>query len=494
MTTATAAPDSRRGASDASRPPTLLWLRRDLRLADHPVWQKALGFGGPVVPVFVRDPLFDRTTGAASAWRMGRALDALARDLAARGSRLILRRGGACEALEDLIAETGARRVVWGRAWEGRRAASDGEVASALAARGVETAVVADGLLFDPRTVTTGTGGYYRVYTPFRNAVRRLEVAAPVPAPADLAPPPVWPRSDRLADWALGARMRRGAGIVARRAPIGEAAASARLDAFIADGLDDYRRGRDFMTENATSRLSAHLACGEISPRSIWRAVRCAVERRPEAAEGAERFLDQIVWREFARHLLHHAPDLETRNFKPEWDEFPWRGDNPDAARWKRGMTGIEIVDAAMREMYVSGVMHNRCRMLVGNFLTRHLATHWRVGEAWFRECLIDWDPAANAMGWQWASGAGPDAVPYFRIFNPDLQAAKFDAERRYRDRWLAEGRRNPHPDALSWFDAVPESWGLHPRQPYPPPVISAAAGRARALAALAAMKEKRGP
>ncbi|MEL6478500.1 MAG: deoxyribodipyrimidine photo-lyase [Pseudomonadota bacterium] len=462
-----------------SASPTILWLRRDLRLADHPGWHAALE-QGPVIPVFIRDPLFDEMTGAAAKWRMGEALESYAALLAQRGARLILRWGEALGCLNDLIAETGARRVVWSRAYDRRSIARDTEIKAALTGAGVEAVSVNGHLLFEPWTVETKTGGLYRVYTPFWKAVRGRDVAEPLAAPANLAPPETWPRSDSLPEWQLGGAVDRGADILARHACVGEAAAKARLDAFLETAIDQYQSRRDYLGEAATSRLSENLTYGEISPRTLWFAGHTAMAHRPSTE--AEHFLKEVVWREFAYHLLYHTPHIEERNWREEWDRFPWQGENPGAERWKRGISGIEVIDAAMRELYVTGYMHNRSRMLTASFLTKHLMTDWRIGEAWFRDCLTDWDVASNAMGWQWAAGSGPDAAPYFRVFNPDTQAEKFDKHRAYRDRWLAEGRRNPHNDALSYFDAVPRSWGLNPDQPYPAPVVGLPEGRQRAL------------
>jgi deoxyribodipyrimidine photo-lyase len=204
---------------------------------------------------------------------------------------------------------------------------------------------------------------------------------------------------------------------------------------------------------------------------------------------GAETFLKEMVWREFAYHLLFHTPHIASANWRPEWDSFPWRGDNADAERWRRGMTGEPFVDAAMREMYVTGTMHNRARMIAASYLTKHLMTHWKVGLDWFAKCLTDWDPASNAMGWQWVAGSGPDAAPYFRVFNPETQAVKFDPDGAYIRRFVAERADTPGQEALDFFAAVPRSWQLDPARPYPAPMVGLAEGRDRALAAFAARK-----
>lgn len=281
----------------------------------------------------------------------------------------------------------------------------------------------------------------------------------------------------------MGSEMGRGAAVVGRHVRVGEAAALERLDGFLASRADSYGEARDFPGADGTSRLSEHLACGEISPRTVWHAAFRTMER---GATGAETFLKELVWREFAYHLLHHEPFIETRNWRENWDDFPWNEDEnaPEVLAWKRGRTGMPLVDAGMRELYVTGYMHNRARMVVASYLAKHLLTHWRVGLRWFEEHLVDWDPASNAMGWQWSAGSGPDAAPYFRVFNPDAQLEKHDPERVYANRWIAEGRANPSPDSLSYFDAIPKSWGLSPEAPYPLPVMAARDGRERALAA----------
>ncbi len=443
----------------------------------------ALAGGGPVIPVFILDPLIEARYGAAPKWRLGESLADFGAQIARAGSRLILRRGEADTVLDDLIAETGAKRVIWSRLYDQASITRDTAIKAGLKAKSVEVESVNASLLFEPWTVETKTGGIYRVYTPFWKSVRDRGVADALAAPRDLAPPVTWPASDELEAWGLAKAMRRGAPIVAQHAAIGEAAARDRLDRFIEAAIDRYKSERDFPALEATSRLSENLTYGEISPRQIWHTGYLAMTERGHAKE-AEHFLKELVWREFAYHLLYHTPEIETGNWRAEWDTFPWREDNPDAELWRRGLTGIEMVDAAMREMYVTGTMHNRTRMLVASFLTKHLMTHWQIGEAWFRDCLIDWDPAANAMGWQWTAGSGPDAAPYFRIYNPDTQAEKFDRDGHYRNRFLAEGRTAPHEDALAFFDAVPKSWDLSPHTPYPQPVIGLGQGRARALEA----------
>ncbi len=467
-------------------PPTLLWLRRDLRLSDHPGWTAALAAGGPVIPVFILDPNVEHGYGAAGKWRLGQSLQNLSAALSAHGSRLILRRGDALHCLRVLIAETGARTVVWSRVYDPDGITRDRAVKTTLASEGITTQSVNASLLFEPWQVETRSGKFFSVYTPYWRAVCDRDVHNPVPAPTNLAPPPAWPCSDNFADWPLHRGVNRGAEILSQFACVGETMAAARLDHFAAVQLNDYAR-RDFPAADVCSRLSENLTYGEISPRQIWariQAVRRASEHNASEhnANAAVKFLKELVWREFAYHLMYHTPHILTANWRPDWNGFGWRADNDQADTWRRGVTGIDMVDAGMREMYVTGTMHNRVRMLVASFLTKHLLTDWRVGQAWFRECLIDWDPAANALGWQWAAGSGPDAAPYFRVFNPDLQGDKFDADGTYRSRFLPYYSGTVSEDAAKFSRAAPRSWRLDPNAGRPAPVIGLKQGRARAL------------
>lgn len=465
--------------------PLILWFRRDLRLDDHPMLAAALAQGRPLIPLFILDPETE-AQGAAARWRLGLALAAFSAALERIGSRLILRRGPALDVLPALCAETGAGAVHWTRAYDPVAKARDTAVKAALKLQGLGADSHPGALLHEPWTIATKEGGFYRVYTPFWRAVKDRSVGVPSAAPAMLAGPAVWPASDRLDDWRLGAAMNRGASVLAGYQAVGEAAALARLDRFLDGPVAEYRTARDLPAGEHTSRLSENLTYGEIGPRRIWHAGWRALQ---DGQAGAEHFLKELIWREFAYHLVYHTPHIVSANWKADWAGFPWRDDNADAERWRRGMTGEPFVDAAMREMYVTGTMHNRARMIAASYLTKHLLTDWRVGLAWFADCLTDWDPASNAMGWQWVAGCGPDASPYFRIFNPATQAEKFDPDQVYVHRFLAELCRRPGPEALSYFEAVPRSWGLNAAARYPEPIVSLAAGRDRALAAYSARK-----
>lgn len=463
--------------------PTIWWVRRDLRLADNPALMAAIAAGGPVIPVFIRDALVEGL-GAAPKWRLGLGLEAFARALEGMGSRLVLRSGEALQVLRALVAETGAGSVHWGRLYDPDAIARDTRVKAGLKDDGVKVASHAGHVLFEPWTVESKTGSFYRVYSPMWRAVKDREVGAPLATPGAVPAPEAWPGTEALEDWALGTAMERGAQVCLPYQRVGEAVAQARMGWFVDEAIQTYKEARNYPARDATSGMSENLTHGEISPRQCW----CAGQRAlHEGAKGAETWLKELVWREFAYHLTYHTPHIASENWRREWDGFPWSedGDTAEVLAWKRGQTGVPFVDAAMREMYVTGKMHNRARMIVGSYLTKHLMTHWKVGKAWFEDCLTDWDPASNAMGWQWVAGSGPDAAPYFRIFNPETQLDRFDPDHAYPARWIAEGQEAPHQDALAYFEAVPRSWGLSQDDTYPAaPVVGLREGRTRALTA----------
>lgn len=460
--------------------PVIVWFRRDLRLSDHPALFEAAATGLPVLPLFIHDETVE-TLGAAPRFRLGLSIAALAEDLARRGLRLILRRGRALEVLAALVAETGADTVHWTRYYEPAHIARDRAVKDWAIGAGITARSFAGALLHEPSRLLTGQGRPYSVYTPFWRRLAATDIPAPLPTPARLIPCAVGVPSDRLQDWDMARAMNRGADVVRPWQAPGESAAHDRLAEFLSRQAA-YATCRDRMGENATSGLSENLAWGEISPRQIWHLAQAT-------GPGADKFLSELGWRDFAWHLMTHFPALATANWRADWDRFPWRPDNPQAEAWRRGQTGIALVDAGMRELFATGRMHNRVRMVVASFLTKHLLTDWRVGRDWFADCLTDWDPAANAMNWQWVAGCGPDAAPYFRIFNPDAQADRFDAHGTYRHRWLGASARPPSPEALSFYAAAPRHWRLDPSDPPPAPIVSLAEGRTRALSAYAGLR-----
>ena len=459
--------------------PTIVWFRRDLRLQDNAALTAAVAEGGPIIPVFIYDDLVE-TLGAAPKWRLGEGLSVLQKSLEKMGNCLILRRGSAAKILDVLVTETGATSVFWQRAYDPDSQARDIAVKRNLSEKGVNVQSFKGHLLFEPWTVQTKVGGFYKVYTPMWNSVRDRDVPLPLPTPSRIPAPSFYPNSDCLADWNLGIGMRRGAKIVSQYARVGSHIAQKRLEEFTQVALAHYKENRDIPGEDGTSKLAENLALGEITVAQCWHAGWSALR---QGNPGAEIFLKELVWREFAYHLVHHTPEILTQNWKSAWDNFPWSEDRASEAfiAWKTGKTGIEFVDASMRELYVTGTMHNRGRMIVASYLTKHLMTHWRLGQEWFSECLIDWDPASNAMGWQWAAGSGPDAAPYFRVFNPESQIDKFDRDQRYRSAWIAEGQAVPPETAKQYFQAIPKSWNINANA-YPKPIVSAKEGREIAL------------
>jgi deoxyribodipyrimidine photo-lyase len=464
-------------------PSSIVWFRNDLRLADNPALIAALGSGRPVVPVFVLDEETEgvRPPGAASRWWLHHSLQSHDALLHALGSRLVLRRAPAEQAIAELAAECDAEAVYWNRIYDQGSRERDTRLKQTLAQRGVRAESLKANLLFEPWEVKTRVGEPFKVFTAFWRACRALpSPGQPLPAPKHLPAPESWPETDRLASWRLPpAAPDWSGGLGASWAP-GEAGAITRLMAFLDEAMTRYREARDLPAVDGTSRLSPHLAFGEISPRQIWRA---ATARGHSAA--TEKFLAELGWREFSYNLLFHFGDLAQRNFRPEFDAFPWSDDGAAIEAWRRGRTGYPIVDAGMRQLWTTGWMHNRVRMIVASFLTKDLLIDWRVGERWFWDTLVDADPANNASGWQWVAGSGADAQPYFRIFNPVLQGEKFDPTGDYVRRWVPELAGLPG-------KAIHQPWTADPVLPseiYPERIVEHGAARDRALEAFRSLK-----
>ncbi|WP_425045993.1 cryptochrome/photolyase family protein [Primorskyibacter sp. S87] len=470
--------------------PVIVWFRRDLRLNDHPALAEAARSGRPVLPVFIRDKSVVGL-GAAPAWRLEKGLESLSRSLAGIGSRLILRNGDADDCLDDLILETGADAVFWTRLYDPASKQRDRAIKASLKSRGVDARSFSGHLLTEPVRLRTKEGGPFRVYSPFWRAMVREGIQVDLmPAPKDMRPPERWPASEKLEAWNLGQGMRRGAAVLSRHVVAGEEAALERLDQFAEGKIDGYKSNRDLVSEAGTSGLSPFLSLGEVSPVRCWARAMHASE---SGSPGAGTFMKELAWREFAHHLMHHFPDLGHRNWRDGWESFPWNleENRPDVLAWKQGRTGYALIDAAMRELQVTGTMHNRARMVAASFLTKHLMTDWRVGLRWFEQHLVDWDTASNAMGWQWVAGCGPDAAPFFRIFNPETQAKKFDPDGRYARRWIAEGQADPPSTAMDFFEAIPARWQLSLDMAPAAPIVELADGRSRALAAYSRLTGK---
>ncbi len=461
----------------------IVWFRHDLRLADNPALAAAVQTGLPILPVYILDDETSgvRAPGAASRWWLHHSLAALDADLRAMGSRLVLRRGPAEAVLADLVARCGARAVHWNRLYEIAARERDARIKQAMTDGGIAAASHKANLLFEPWEVKTNAGEPFKVFTPFWRACRLLEPPArPLPRPDRLASPPAWPASDPLDSWRLLPRKPDWAGGLRDNWTPGEAGALDRLHRFVDATLPAYRDERDLPARPSTSRLSPHLAFGEVSPRQVWHA---ATAREPSAS--TEKFLAEVGWREFSNNLIFHFGDLARHNFRRDFDAFPWAPEDERVEAWRRGRTGYPIVDAGMRELWTTGWMHNRVRMIVASFLTKDLMVDWRVGESWFWDTLVDADAANNPAGWQWVSGSGADAQPYFRVFNPVLQGEKFDPDGAYVRRWVPEIASLP-------ASVIHKPWTAQDSQArkYPQPVVDHAQARDRALAAFRSLKQ----
>ncbi|MFO0894682.1 MAG: deoxyribodipyrimidine photo-lyase [Phycisphaerales bacterium] len=478
---------------------SIVWFQQDLRLDDHPALAAAAA-AGRVAPLFIWDPEGEApwAPGAARRWWMHHSLAALADSLERLGAPLRIVRGPAERVLPALAREAGAAAVHAHERVEPPARERHRRVEGALRAAGVEFHLHQGDSLFAPHEIVSGAGTPYRVFTPFWRACSQAEAEAPRPAPPRLEAPHAWSGRERGRDAldALGLRPRiRWDVHMEREWTPGEAGAMARARDFLEASLPGYATGRDRCDRPATSRLSPHLAHGELSPRRLWAMLGAM---RAPAADLAK-LRSELGWREFARHVLWHHPHTVDRPLRPEFDSFPWRDDAHGEERWRQGRTGFPLVDAGMRQLWATGWMHNRVRMVVASFLVKDLLLDWRRGAAWFWETLVDADLASNTLGWQWCAGCGADAAPFFRIFNPQSQGERFDPDGAYVRRWVPElagrplrelHRAEPAEDDLPLLSS--RAIGVRPGGGYPAALVDHAAARSRALAALASVSRGR--
>jgi deoxyribodipyrimidine photo-lyase len=466
----------------------IIWFRRDLRLADNPALHQACSEHAGVVPLYIHAPQEDGDwpAGAASRWWLHHALRALDEDLHRRHGALHLRQGDSLQILLETVERSGAEAVYWNRLYEPAAVARDTQIKAALRERGIAVHSFGGALWQEPWQLATQEGQPYRVFTPYWRKLRTMiDAGEPLPVPSrlplialkhgvpldtlDLLPHIAWDEGMR-ASWTPG-----------------EQGAQAMLELFADDAVQAYASARDLPGRHGTSRLSPYLHFGEITPRQIHHGLLALLRREKRGqAPDIEPYLRELGWREFAHYLLYHFPHTPTGNFNPRFDGFPWAPDHEDwLHRWQRGCTGIPLVDAGMRELWHTGWMHNRVRMVVASFLTKNLRQHWLHGARWFWDTLVDADLANNTLGWQWVAGCGADAAPYFRIFNPVSQAQKFDPKAVYLRRWL--------PELSSASDALlHEPWkdeALLKRSGYPRPMIDLSASRQSALSAYQASR-----
>ncbi|MCC7376810.1 MAG: deoxyribodipyrimidine photo-lyase [Verrucomicrobiales bacterium] len=475
--------------------PVLVWLRADLRLADQPAFQWAIRSGGPVIPVFIWAPEEEAPwqPGAASRWWLHHSLVALESSLRERGSRLILRRGASLDSLRALAKETGARAVVWNRRYEPAVIARDTKIKEALKTDGLEVESFNALLLCEPWTVHKKDGGPFQVFTPYWKACLELLNPGPAagsPAPAALPSPKTWPKSEPIEALGLLPKIPWDTGMAAAWKP-GEAGAWAQVRRFTERPVLSYGEDRNRPDHEGTSRLSPHLHFGEVSPGRIWQRAQEAATQGgvAPAVFRSWQFLAELGWREFAYHLLYHFPDTPERPLRRDFDGFPWRNNPVGLKAWQRGRTGVPLVDAGMRQLWTTGWMHNRVRMVVGSVLVKNLLISWQEGARWFWDTLVDADLASNTLGWQWVGGCGADAAPYFRIFNPVSQGQKFDPNGDYVRRWVPELARVPA-EFIHGPDEAPPGVlarsGVTLGTEYPRPLVEHRAARIAALEAFA--------
>lgn len=454
--------------------PIIVWFRNDLRLADHPALHAAAGH--PVIPVYIYSPEEegDWPPGGATKVYLHHALLALKKELPS----LVIRKGKAKEVLAELIKESGAKAVYWGRRYERAAIVRDSAVKSFLKTQGVEARSFNHSLLIEPWDVQSKTGTPYLVFTPYyRRVMEILPEITPLPIPKIQ---PVTLPSLQVEDLNLLPEKPWGEKVI-RHWKVGEKNALKHLEQFLKERVKNYSSHRDFPAdEEATSHLSTALHFGEISPRTIWSHAK------------DEPFLRQIIWREFAYHMLYHHPSTDLKPLRPEFEHFPWTEDPHALHAWKRGLTGYPIVDAGMRELWETGYMHNRLRMIVASFLVKDLLIPWQEGAKHFWDTLVDADLANNSFGWQWSAGCGADAAPYFRVFNPTLQSQKFDADGTYIRKWVSELADLPAAYIHEPAKAPPlalKAAGLTLGKDYPYPIVDHAKAKDLALKAFAAIK-----
>jgi deoxyribodipyrimidine photo-lyase len=476
--------------------PSLVWFRRDLRLEDQPALLAAIEYGSPVIPVYIQSSVDEGEwpAGAASRWWLHHSLSRLAEQLNSLGSKLIIRDGDPNTELISIIEETDASAVFWTRRYEPSGIEFDIRVKADLKSRGVHAESFNGQLLFEPWDVQTKEGRPYQVFTSFwKSCLSRPAPAPPTAPPGRIPLPDDWPASVSIDQLGLKPKIRWDFGLEAAWEP-GAKSGKSLLRRFLNSTVSQYDSSRDKPGEAGTSRMSPYLHFGEISPRLIWHEAlsRLSGPDSLAADSGTETFLREIGWREFAHHLLFHFPTTDKQPLRNEFAGFPWNEDAEGLTAWQRGATGFPIVDAGMRELWTTGWMHNRVRMIVASFLVKDLLVPWKQGADWFWDTLVDADLASNTLGWQWTSGCGADAAPYFRVFNPMLQSEKFDPSGVYLHRWLPELKQLPAPWVHSPWTA-PESVltkaNVRLGKSYPLPIVDHAVARQRALDAFARIK-----
>lgn len=465
--------------------PSIVWFRQDLRLEDQPALHAAIANGDSVIPLFIWAPEEENewSPGGATRWWLHGALKRLQKQLEEYGVDLVLRKGSSLQVIIDLVKETGAKGVFWNRRYEPSSIKRDAFIKAELKQYGVKVQSFNGALLYEPWEILNKQQKPYQVFTHYWNCCTQLkEPPSALPKPEGITRYPGKIFSESMDELHLLPTIDWDKGLIQRWHPK-TFSSQKSLDYAIQHVIADYAETRDMVGSEGTSTFSPSLHFGEISPRMIWQSVREKIGGIP----GAEVFLRQLGWRDFAHYLLYHFPDMPSQPLRSRFAQFPWE-ENPVALRaWQKGMTGYPIVDAGMRQLWQTGWMHNRARMIVGSFLVKDLLIDWRKGEEWFWDTLVDADLANNSMGWQWIAGCGVDAAPYFRIFNPMTQGEKFDPAGDYIRRWVPELRRLPNRWIHRPWEApniILEDAGVIIGKHYPKPIVDHAIARKRALEA----------
>ena len=476
--------------------PVIYWYRQDLRLSDLPGLAEAVATGRPVLPVYILDDKTpsDWKPGAASRWWLHQSLAALSEQLSSIDGELVFQQGDPSDLIPALARETGATQVFCSGQYEPWAKGLESDLAGLFSRDGSELKVFPGALLCNPESVRNLSGLPYKVFTPFWRACRASGQPAEPVGPLGQSRWYKYPGQGLSLDQLglLPAKFNWAADWDQIWQP-GEQGASDRLRQFIADSLSGYGDGRDYPVRESTSRLSAHLHYGEISPSRVYHTVMGMKAMDASIDADGDKFLSELGWREFSYYLLHNFPHLPEREFKSVFAKFPWAGSPEHYSAWTMGRTGYPIVDAGMRELYATGTMHNRVRMIVASFLCKHLMIDWRAGQRWFWDTLVDADLASNSCSWQWVAGSGADASPYFRIFNPILQSRKFDADGTYLRRWVPELSTLPDRYIHEPWTApgeVLEAVNLRLGESYPLPIVDHSAARQGALTAYATLKD----
>ena len=409
------------------------WFRQDLRLSDNPAFTEAVRLGS-VIPIYIIDPA-DSPLGGASRWWQAQSLQALNYSL---GDNLNVFRGSAKEILQQISTLTNIQTLTWTRRYDPSLIEKDRDLKTDLEASGLTVKSYGSNLLWEPWEVMKPDESAYRVFTAFyKKCLASPMPKFPIPEPINFDAVKLNLKGNEQVSLDLLMPVNWGL----KKSPMwcpGENGAKEGLRKFLDDKLQDYKNNRDFPALEHTSMLSPHLHFGEISPRQIWYAAKAALVENAYD-QGAEHFLKELVWREFSHHLLYHNPQLINQNLQSKFDAYPWSRDTTQFNAWTAGKTGIPIIDAGMRELWQTGYMHNRVRMITASFLTKNLGIDWRLGAEWFFDTLVDADLANNTVSWQWVAGCGADAAPFFRIFNPVTQSKKFDSNGDYIRRWIPE-------------------------------------------------------